>query len=71
MFYITCEIQDFDNGTRSVTPLAYDNYDAALANYYSVLAAAAVSPVPYHAAFIYRSDGVLTDCRVFDRRGES
>lgn len=70
MFFVSEEVQETANGVRTVLPLVYDDYNAALANYYTVLAAAAVSTTPYHAAFIYRDDGLLTDVRVFDRRAE-
>ena len=68
MFFVSVEVQESANGVRSVLPLVYDDYNSALANYYTVLSAAAQSTIPYHAAFIYSDSGMLTDCRVFDRR---
>lgn len=67
-FYTTIENQVRDDGSRG---LLYDHYDdetAALAKYYTVCAAAAVSGIPYHSAHLLRSDGIVMECRVFDRR---
>ena len=43
-------------------------YDRALAKLYTILSAAALSDCPYHSGHLYRSDGLLVDGRVFDRR---
>lgn len=43
-------------------------YNRALAKLYTILQAAAVSECVYHAGHLYRSDGILVDGRVFDRR---
>lgn len=43
-------------------------YNRALAKLYTVLQAAAVSECVYHSGHLYRSDGLLVDGRVFDRR---
>ena len=67
-FFTQLETQVDANGTKAVIPMAYDDLDAALAKHYAVLSVAAVSAVPYHASFILRSDGILIEGRVFDRR---
>lgn len=67
-FYTTIENQIRTDGSRG---LLYDHFDdetAALAKYYTICAAAAVSDIPYHSAHILRSDGIMTEGRVFDRR---
>lgn len=67
-FYTTIENQLRSDGSRG---LLYDHYDTeedALAKLYTILAAAAVSELPYHSGHILRSDGIITDGRVFDRR---
>ena len=69
MFYTVLEIQEAVNGARACIPVIYNDYDAALAKLYTVLAAAASSALPYHSGHILRSDGIVTDGRVFDRRG--
>lgn len=70
-FYTTIENQLRSDGSRG---LLYDHYDTeedALAKLYTILAAAAVSELPYHSGHILRSDGIITDGRVFDRRTET
>ena len=69
MFYIVLEVQQTNNGAKACTPYIFDSYDDALAKLYTILAAAAVSTIPYHAAFILADNGTMTDGKVFDRRG--
>lgn len=69
MFYIVLETQVLEEGRVATMSYGFENYDAALAKLYTVLAVAAASDLPYHAGHILRSDGILTDGRVFDRRG--
>lgn len=69
-FYTVLEIQQDANGNRAAIPTIYSDEDRALAKYYTVCAAAAVSVIPYHAAVILRDDGVVTNGQVFDRRVE-
>lgn len=67
-FYTTIENQEREDGSRG---LLYDHFideTDALAKYYTVCAAAAVSGIPYHSAHILRSDGIMIEGRVFDRR---
>ena len=70
MFYTVLEIQVMNNGAKSCIPVIYDSYDDALAKLYTVLAAAAKSTIPYHAAVVLNDSGAVTDGKVFDRRGE-
>ena len=67
-FYTTLENQVRNDGSKGLLYDHYDNLNAALAKYYTVCAAAAVSEIPYHAAAIMRDDGVIIEGRVFDRR---
>lgn len=71
MFYTVLEIQEQVSGSRACLATIYADYDAALAKLYTVLAAAAASSLPYHSGHILRSDGVMTDGRVFERRVEA
>lgn len=70
-FYTTIENQVRTDGSYG---LLYDHYYGenaearAYAKLYTILAAAAVSEIPYHSGHIMRSDGVVLDGRVFDRR---
>lgn len=68
-FYTTIENQVRNDGSRGLLFDHFDNLNAALAKLYTILAAAAVSEIPYHSGHIMRSDGVLLpEGRVFDRR---
>lgn len=67
MFYTVLEKQ-LINGTPATLATHYDDENAALAAYFTICAAAAVSTIEYHAAHIIRSDGIMTEGRVFDRR---
>ena len=68
--YTTIENQVRDDGSKGLLYDHYTDYNAALAQLYAILQAAAVSNLPYHAGFIIRDDGIMTDGRVFDRRTE-
>lgn len=67
-FYTTIENQVRDDGSKGLLYDHYDNENAAYAKLYTILAAAAVSGIPYHSGHIMRSDGLILDGRVFDRR---
>lgn len=67
-FYTTIENQLRSDGGRGLLYDHFDNLDAALAKLYTILAAAAISGLPYHSGHILRSDGILIEGRVFDRR---
>ena len=62
-FYTVLEVQN--NGTPAAIPTIYNDEAAAYAKYYTVLAAAAVSEVAYHACHIIRSDGIMIEGKVF------
>lgn len=67
-FYTVIENQIRTDGGRG---LLYDHFDteiSAYAKYYTILAAAAVSEIPYHSAHIIRDDGIMIEGKVFDRR---
>ncbi len=70
-FYTTIENQLRSDGSRGLLYDHYETEEAALAKLYTILAAAAVSELPYHSGHILRSDGIITDGRVFDRRTET
>ena len=67
VFYTTIENQVREDGSFGLLYDHFDSHEAALAKLYTILAAAASSGIPYHSGHIYRSDGILTDGRVFDR----
>ena len=67
-FWTSIEIQLRSDGGYG---LLYDNFtdeNQALHKLYTILSAAAVSELPYHAGWLMRSDGIVTDGRKFDRR---
>lgn len=76
-FYTTIENQLRSDGSYG---LLYDHYydDGVLApalnraqsKYHTICAAAAVSEIPYHAAYLLRSDGSVLEEAVWDRRTE-
>lgn len=70
VFYTTIENQVRTDGGKGLLYDHYDDMNRALAKYYTILAAAAVSEIPYHSAHLIRSDGVMIEGRVFDRRVE-
>lgn len=67
-YFFTVIEKQLINGTPATLATHYDSETAALAAYFTICAAAAVSTIEYHAAHIIRSDGVMTEGRVFDRR---
>ena len=68
-FYTTLENQLRSDGSFGLLYNHYTDLNQAYAKLYYILAAAATSGIPYHSGHIYRSDGILIDGRVFDRRG--
>ena len=70
-FYTTIENQIRADGSKGLLYDHYENLDSALAKLYTILAAAAVSGLPYHSGHILRSDGILIEGRVFDRRSDA
>lgn len=67
-FYTTIENQLREDGSRGLLYDHFDDLNAALAKYYTICAAAAVSGIPYHAACILHSAGYTVEQRIFDRR---
>ena len=58
MKFLVTEIQKFENGTVSTLTNDYDDRNQAESKFYSILAAAAVSELPLHAATMYNEEGV-------------
>ena len=69
MYYIVTELQ-VNNGTPAVLTQVYGNRDQAYAKYFTVLAAAAVSSLELHGAYIATSTGAMLENHMFDRREE-
>lgn len=68
MFYTVIENQVTSEGAKALLYYHYDDENQAYAKLYTVLASASVSSLPYHSGCILRSDGIVIDGRVFDRR---
>lgn len=68
VFYTTIENQLRPDGSKGLLYDHYDNLNAAMAKFYTVCAAAAVSELPYHSAHILASDGRIVRQEIFDRR---
>lgn len=57
MKYFVTEIQIYENGAASTPTTAHDTLNAANAKYHQILASAAVSKLPVHAAIMYVDEG--------------
>lgn len=68
--YTTIENQIRPDGSKGLLYDHFEDLDRALAKFFTVCAAAATSDIPYHSAHIIRSDGVMIEGRVWDRRTE-
>ena len=68
VFYTTIENQLRNDGSFGLLYDHFTNVNSAYAKLYTILAAAAVSEIPYHSGHLLRSDGIMIDGRVFDRR---
>ena len=70
-FFTTIENQVRADGSRGLLYDHFDDENRAYAKYFTICAAAAVSGIPYHAACIIRSDGVMIEGKVWNRRAEA
>lgn len=68
MVYTIIENQLLINGNWNLLYWHYEDENQAFAKFYTVLAAAAVSEIPYHAGFMFDTAGNMVDRKVFDRR---
>lgn len=68
--YTTIENQIRNDGSKGLLYDHYTSYDQAIAKFFTVCAAAAISDIPYHSAHLLRSDGTMVESRVWDRRTE-
>ena len=70
MKYLVIELQTNADGTVGNIVTAHDALNEAESKFHQVLAAAAVSALPIHAAVLLRSDGALLERRDY-RHGEA
>lgn len=69
-FYTVIEIQQNSEDARSCIPVIFENYNDALARFYQLCSAAAISTIPYHSVHMLRSDGRISEQHIFDRRNQ-
>ncbi|MBQ8994508.1 MAG: hypothetical protein IJ091_11325 [Oscillospiraceae bacterium] len=70
MFYTTIENQLRADGSRGLLYDHFEDENQALAKYYTICAAAAVSELPYHSAHLLASDGRMVRQEIFSRPTE-
>lgn len=69
MDYLVIEIQTFDTGGVTTQVWRYEDNLSAEAKYHSVLAAAAKSALPRHAATMLAGDGSYVQHRCYEHGG--
>ena len=67
-FWTVLEIQMMANGQKATLATAHDTEKAAHSAYYTVLAAAVLSEIPYHAAYLISSSRGVQLMQIYDRR---
>ena len=67
-FWTVIEIQEGNDSKMSTLAAAYGDYAKAESAYYAILSAAAISDMPYHAAYIIDDETGVCEMRIFDRR---
>ena len=68
--YIVIEIQTNPNGTVGNIVTAYASREQAFSKYHTILAAAAVSSLPVHAAVILDGKGLQIAAQAFEHEVE-
>lgn len=66
--YVVVEIQTNHDGTIGNLVTAYDDRNSAESAFHSILASAAISSLPLHAAVLLTSAGSLLDTRCYDHQ---
>lgn len=67
-FWTTIENQVRSDGSKGLLYDHFSDENAALAKYFTICAAAAVSELPYHSAHLLQNDGRMVKQEIFDRR---
>lgn len=70
MQYIVIELQTNEDGTAGSLVYCYDTEQEAESKYHGILAAAAVSGVPYHAATMITSAGMPIKWQGYEHKEE-
>ena len=64
--YIVIETQTTNDSVAIAPPVSFNNIDKAYQKFYMILAAAAVSNIPIHAAIMLNEKGELIRSEYFD-----
>ena len=67
-FYTTIENQLRADGTYGLLYDHYTDLNAAMAKYYTICAAAAISELPYHSAHLLKNDGSMIRQEIFNHQ---
>lgn len=68
--YIVFEIQEEQDGTtRVLEPAIFDNLEAALQKYYTVLSYAVISELARHSAMVVTTEGVVIKSECYTHTG--
>lgn len=68
--YIVFEIQEEQDGTtRVLEPAIFDNLEAALQKYYTVLSYAVISELARHTAMVVATDGTVIKYECYQHTG--
>lgn len=70
MTYVVIELQTNSDGTVGTLTNAYTNRSQAEQAYHTILAAAAVSSLPVHAAVMLQNDGLLVHQDAYEHEQE-
>lgn len=63
--YLVIEMQTFEDGKMSTPCFAYDLQAQAEAKYHAILASAAVSELPAHAAILATNGGAVLESKAY------
>lgn len=70
MKYLIIELQTNTDGTVGTLITQKDTLNEAQSTYYSILAAAALSALPVHAAVLMTNEGITLEFKAFVRNEE-
>ena len=68
--HLVTEIQTFDTGAVTTQTWAYDTQLSAEVKYHTILASAAGSALPEHAAVLMTSDGYVLEAKCYKHEAE-
>lgn len=66
-FWNVIEEQVNQDGSKGMLTTAYDDKNQAYSKFYAILSTAAVSTIPYHAAYILESNRGVIESKYYDR----